>query len=111
MALYVLNALIVPFPRDVEQAKFVISRISLDKAKELLTSQEFVSAIGHTGTTQVIKALTDIDVPTNRINVFFDIGDSAVAFVPRQRLPEGTVLSKEELLKLGIDIYHIVRVG
>jgi len=32
-----------------------------------------------------------------------------LAFVPRQRLPEGKVLNKEELLKIPLDIFFIQR--
>ena len=37
--------------------------------------------------------------------------DKALAFVPRERLPEGKVLTKEELLKIPPDIFFIQRTG
>jgi hypothetical protein len=106
-AIYVLNSLIVPFKGN--KAQFTITKIDLSKAKEIL--QSYVSAVGHAGTAQLISQLVGKNIPMNRISIYFDIGDEAVAFVPQERLPEGVVLDAEALAKININIYHIIRVA
>lgn len=109
--LYILNALITPF--GDENAQFKISRISLDKAKELYSrfpKEKIVSAIGHQSTAQLISTLLDTEVPMNRINVYFKPGDTGLVFALKQRAPEGKVLTKDEILKMGLDIFYVLRV-
>jgi len=105
---FILNSLITPFKG--ETANFFIERIDLEKAK-LSLPKKFISAVGHQATADLISNLLEVEIKVNRVQVFFEIGDEALAFVPRQRLPEGKVLNKEELLKIPLDIYFIQRTG
>jgi len=103
---FILNSLITPFKGD--NANFFIKKIDLEKAK-LFIPENFTSAVGHQATAELISGLLEVEVKTNRIQVFFEIGDKALAFVPKQRLPEGKILSKEELLRIPLDIFFIQR--
>jgi len=105
---FILNSLITPFKGKT--ANFFIKKIDLETAK-LSLPKNFISAVGHQATAEMISGLLDVKVEVNRIQIFFEIGDKALAFVPRQRLPEGKVLSKEELLKIPLDIFFIQRTG
>jgi hypothetical protein len=106
--LFILNSLITPFKGKT--ANFFIEKIDLEKAK-LFLPKDFISAVGHQATADLISKLLDRKVKTNRIQIFFEVGDEALAFVPRERLPEGKVLTKEELLKIPLDIFFIQRTG
>jgi hypothetical protein len=107
MTIYLLNAPIMPINFDeYESAVIRLKRVSIDEVKELLKSNQFISAIGHQGTAQLLSELLGIPIPVNRITVQLKLGDIVIAFVLKQRLPEGTVLSKEELQKLD---YWFVR--
>jgi len=103
---FILNSLITPFKRG--NANFFIKKIDLETAKFFIP-KKFISAVGHQATAEMISGLLGVKVEVNRIQIFFEIGDKALAFVPRQRLPEGKILSKEELLKIPLDIFFIQR--
>jgi len=98
--IYLLNSLVIPINFDkYSTARVSISKISIDEAKQML-SQPFVSAIGHDGTAKLLSQLLQINIPTNRIAVFLEKGDVVIAFFLKQRLPEGAILTKEQLEKL-----------
>ena len=105
---FILNSLITPFKG--ENANFFIKKIDLETAKFFIP-KKFISAVGHQATAEMISGLLGVKVEVNRIQIFFEIGDEALAFVPKQRLPEGKVLTKEELLKIPPDIFFIQRTG
>ena len=105
---FILNSLITPFKRG--NANFFIKKIDLETAKFFIP-KNFTSAVGHQATADLISSLLEVEVKVNRVQVFFEIGDKALAFVPRERLPEGKVLTKEELLKISLDIFFIQRTG
>lgn len=110
---YILNALITPF--QDETASFSVSRIPLERAKELyniekrLNPEGIVSAIGHESTAKLISELLEDEIVMNRTTVHFQPDDVALAFVLKQRAPEGKILTKEEILKLGLDVFFIIR--
>jgi hypothetical protein len=99
--LYVLNTLIVPidFSRH-PSATVKFKRITVEEAKQLIASQPFVSAVGHEGTAQLLSRLLGVTIPYNRIQIYMQPGDKAIHFFLRTRLPEGRVLSEDELQKL-----------
>ncbi len=100
--LYLLNTLIVPVNFDLyKKARVRFERVSVTEAREVLGQAKIiVSAIGHEGTARVLSKLLGVDVVVNRISVFFEPGDRGLHFFLKQRLPEGVVLSEEELKKL-----------
>jgi len=101
MTIYLLNSLVIPINFDkYDRAIVGLKRVSIDEVKFLLTHHPFVSAIGHQGTAQLLSQLLGIEIPVNRITVQLEDGDMVIAFFLKQRLPEGAVLSKEELQKL-----------
>ena len=57
----------------------------------------FESAVGHDSTAALLSSILVIPVSTNRIAVRLRPGDRAVALKLEGRLPEGRVLSEEEL--------------
>jgi len=96
--LYVLNTLMIPVDFEAKEKYTVyLTQITPQIAKELLEEKEFVSAIGHEATAKVLSDLLGINIPYNRIAVKLKAGDSAIHFVLKTRLPEGKVLTEEEL--------------
>jgi hypothetical protein len=83
-----------------ERYTVYLTRITPRTAKELLEGKEFVSAIGHEATAKVLSDLLGINIPYNRITVKMKPYDSAIHFVLKTRLPEGKVLTEEELKEL-----------
>ena len=103
--LYVLNTLIVPVDFEAKQEYVVsIQKIDLETARRIIREMEFTSAVGHEATAKVLTELLGVEIPYNRIAVKMREGDSAIHFVLRTRLPEGKVLSEEELRALDFDL-------
>jgi hypothetical protein len=99
MTVYLLNSLVVPVDLTTPK-KIVMRRAGLTEVKKLLVP-EFVSAIGHEGTAKLLtEILGGFPVDVNRISIKAVSGDVLIHFSLKQRLPEGKVLSKEELEKL-----------
>jgi len=100
MTTYLLNSLIVPINFDeYREVRVKLKRITIQEVRNLLKNP-FVSAIGHEGTAKLLSELLGVNIPTNRITVYFQPGDKGIHFFLKERLPEGKVLSKEELEKL-----------
>jgi len=100
LTIYVLNTLITPINFDeTSEAQVKLRKISIEEARELLRNG-FISAVGHEATAKVLSQLLGIEVPANRVTIWLKKGDKAIHFFLKQRLPEGKVLSEEELRKL-----------
>ncbi|GIW61060.1 MAG: hypothetical protein KatS3mg087_2126 [Patescibacteria group bacterium] len=92
---YVMNAAVITNP-----GTFRYRTINLEEAKELLSNQTFISAVGHEGTAAVASQLTGFNVAYNRQQVTMNKGDDAVVFKPKVRLPEGQILDSRQLLEM-----------
>ncbi len=103
--LYILNTLIVPVDFQNKQ-EYVVSllKIDLEKARKIVREMPFTSAVGHEATAKVLSELLGVEIPFNRIAVRMREGDAGLHFVLRTRLPEGKVLSEEELRQLDFDL-------
>ena len=97
-SLYVLNT-----PILTEYGSFDFRKSSLPEVKELL-SQGFTSAIGHEATASLMSELTGINIPVNRVAIKMQPGDIAVVFRLLTRLPEGKVLSLDEIAKIPYEL-------
>ena len=104
MTTYVVNSLIIPV--DFEQYPQVtvkIRKATVEEVRQLL-SHGFVSAIGHQATADLLTMLIGIEIPYNRITIKAKPGDKLVHFVLRERIPEGRVLTLDELKLLPFDL-------
>jgi len=103
MTIYVLNTLVIPI--DFERFPKVtvkIRKASIEDVRQML-SRRFVSAIGHQATATLLSQLLGIEVPFNRVTVKAEPGDILIHFVLRERIPEGKILTLEELQRLPFD--------
>jgi len=100
--IYILNTLIVPVNFDEDnKVKISLKRASLEEAKALLKNG-FTSAVGHEGTAQILSELLGVQVEyrKDRPSVFMKGGDKGLHFFLKKRLPEGVVLTSEEIKRL-----------
>lgn len=107
MNIYIMNSLIC-LP-DSNRGVFEVREISREDAILLLQStvNTVVSAVGHEATAQVLTELLGIPVTTNRIEVKFRPGDAAIVLKLNGRLPEGKVISSQEMEKIGYKLYLV----
>jgi hypothetical protein len=104
--LYLLSTGYVPVQLEKWKKVVVVQRlVSVQEAKQLL-KREFVSAVGHQSTAEIMSAVLGIPVQYNRAQVFLEPGDEAVCFVLKARPPEGRVLSREEIEQIGYNIIY-----
>jgi hypothetical protein len=96
-------------PLEVGQSATVkITKITSETAAALVAqAAEFISAVGHEGTAQLLSAQLKRNVPINRISITLYPADKLIIAVPAQRLPEGKVLSYEELCTIPVAYYLI----
>jgi len=99
--LYVLNTLTVPINFSQHSTATVrFKRLTVDEAKQLLASQPFTSAVGHEATAQLLSRLLNVNIPFNRASIYLQPGDKCIHFFLKTRLPEGRVLTEDEISKV-----------
>jgi len=102
--LYVLNSLIVPVDfTEKDHYMVFLKKIVLTEAQEILSEVDFTSAVGHEATAKVLSELIGINISYNRITVKLKSGDMGLHFALKTRLPEGKVLTEEELKQLNYE--------
>jgi len=99
MVLYILNTLIIPIDFDkYPTVSIKVRKVTVEEAKQLIASQpNFISAVGHEATAKVLSQLLGVNIPFNRQSIYLQPGDRAIHFFLRTRLPEGRVLTEDEL--------------
>ena len=104
MTIYLLNSLIVPIADSaIGTAIVVMKKANIGEVKRLL-ERGFVSAVGHESTAILLTELLGTPIPINRISVTAKPGDILIHFALRERLPEGKILSEEELRQVKYEL-------
>ena len=85
--------------KNPSEATIYVTEIDIEQVKELLANG-FTSAIGHEATAAMLSQLLGMQVPVNRISIKVEYGDDIIVFQLLQRLPEGKILTVEELQQL-----------
>lgn len=104
MKIALLNTAVLTSPGVYEYTE----EIPLDKVKWILLHSVYESFIGHKSTAEVITELTGIPVEANRGNFVQEKGQTAIVFKLNERVPEGKILTKEEIEKIGYS-FRILR--
>jgi hypothetical protein len=99
---YLLNSLIIP--ADLSESRLITMRRATVEEVKALLARGYTSAIGHDSTASLLSKLLGIPIPTNRISVKAEPGDVLIHFALKTRLPEGKVLTEEELKGLDFDL-------
>lgn len=74
-------------------------------------AQGFVSAVGHQASASFLAALLNMDVACNRITVTMQPGDEALVLRLNGRLPEGKLLSAEEMQAVNFELGWLRRLA
>lgn len=102
MKKYILNT-----PVLTNYGTYRFDKIEIEEAKEL--ALDAMSAVGHKGSAEALSALLNVQVAVNREEVYMAVGDVALVFRLLPRLPEGAVLSADELLDLPYEFGKLER--
>jgi hypothetical protein len=104
--IYLLNSSIIPNEGDYRLVKS-----DLQEAIEFLIEDkyEFVSAIGHKVTADILSTMLRAKVDVNRIEVKMEPWDVAIIFKLRRRIEEGRILDVAEIDEIGYDFYLMIR--
>jgi hypothetical protein len=101
-----MNSPIMP-----NEGVFIYTKLSKEKFverfKENLQYYEVVSAIGHEATAKYLSKLLNYPVEVNRTTIEFQDDDMALVIKIKTRLPEGKVLSEEELENIEVEFGSI----
>jgi hypothetical protein len=104
---YILNTLAVPLDWDNETIYYVdFYKTNVREVKEIIAKKGFISAVGHEATAKLLTELLGVEIPVNRIQVKMTHGDQGIHFSLKQRLPEGKILTLDELKQVG---YYLIR--
>ena len=104
-SLYLLNT-----PILTEYGEYSFKKISKEEAIEEM-GYSFTSAIGHEGTATFLYQITGIPISVNRIAIKMQPGDRAIVFRILTMLPEGKVLTQEELSQIPYEFGLLQRLG
>lgn len=112
--LYLFNTTIMP-----NEGVYVNRKVNLEKALEIFESFriplgfsgegqiQFTSALGHQGSADAFTSLGFEGVEVNRIQATMQPEDQAIAIKVLGRLPEGAILTLEQLQKVGFEFFHV----
>lgn len=115
MRLAILNASTITV-----YGNFTYKAISLDQARMLAynaldpmisPNDGILSAIGHQSTAEILTELLQIPIDMNRITFEHKVGQSAIMFKLKSRIPEGAILSREEVEKIGYKFGLLIRIA
>lgn len=80
---------------------YSLKTITAEKAKQLVSSSDLDSAIGHQSTADIMTTLLGVDVPMNRQMFQQQNGQQALVFKLNGRPEEGKVLTASEIETIG----------
>ncbi|MEM3488155.1 MAG: DUF1874 domain-containing protein [Nitrososphaerota archaeon] len=84
-----------------------VVRIDVEDAQRWLRVSKYVSIVGHESTANLMSTLLSLPVSVNRANIKLKRGDRVIVFQIMTRLPEGKVLSEEELKSIPTAWYLV----
>lgn len=90
---------------------YTLEDITLDQAKELVSTNELDSAVGHQSTAEIMTTLLGVEIPMNRQMFAQQPGQQALVFKLNGRPEEGKILSVEEIERIGYKFQLLSRIN
>ena len=84
-----------------------VREISLVEAKKEMRKNDWISAVGHENTANVLTALLGCEVKFSRMNLTLRPGDSVLCIIPNFRASESREFSREEVEAAGYRCFLI----
>ena len=111
--LYITNAFSLGMFKNIQTAHITIDTIYENSVKWWIEKygNQFVSAVGHQATADFISKILGVEVPFNRIEIKLNENDDVIVFQLQERLPEGRVLTEEELKEFASKVkWYLVHI-
>ncbi len=105
MAVYLANAFSLGMIANLPTVLIRVTEIPIEVAREY--AKDAVSVVGHEATAVLLSQLLEWPVSVNRATIQLKPGDVLIVFQLLERLPEGKVLSEEELRKLKFKFFLV----
>jgi len=84
-----------------EEATIRIKKVDTEYVKQLIQNNgSIISIVGHEGTAQVLTQLLGVNINVNRVQYVMGSNDILVIFQLLTRLPEGKILTAQEVQQL-----------
>lgn len=96
--LYLMSTTVIPAGAD---GIWEMDSISPEIAAAIARGQEFTSAVGHASSAEAMSAVLGVKVMPNRITVKPLPGDTFLCLRLLSRPPEGAILNREEMDRIG----------
>lgn len=87
-----------------------ISDIDLENAITLVTQNQYISAIGHEATAEIMTEILGVKIPFNRIQYKQEVNQKAIVFKLNERPVEGVVLTVQEVNRIGYSLKLMERI-
>jgi hypothetical protein len=87
-------------------ATILVKELSLEEVQGLL-AEGFESAIGHESTAFFLSKLLGVEVKADRRQITIDANTVLIVFQLLSRLPEGKVLSEQEMSEIKYRFYAV----
>jgi len=105
--LYILNTTILAPKADWGTICF--KKIKKKTVKAIIKKYgKYTSVVGHQATADLLTKILNVEIKSNRENVNYESGDECVCFKLADRIPEGKVLTLDEIEKLTYCFYDII---
>jgi len=102
MTVYISNAFSLSMISAPTTIKVI--EVSAEDVKNILRDG-FTSAVGHEATAKIISVQLGVQVLVNRISIKLAPGDVLIVYQLLARLPEGKVLTEEEMKQVAAKWY------
>ncbi len=91
---------------------FRLSSLTTEEAQQLVKQTKAIeSAVGHAATAEIMTDLLGVEVPQSRHELVQQPGQQAIVFQLHRRAPEGAILSRADLEKIGYDLKLLTRLS
>ena len=97
---YISNAFSLNMIDDEDKKGIGVFRATPEQIRDLIKETEYESSVGHESTADVLSKILDVPIKAERKPIKIGDNDILVVFQLKERLPEGKVLSEDEVKDL-----------
>ena len=96
---YLGNAFSLSMLPMSEEVTIKFKKVGVEEVRALLSNGNFTSTIGHTSTASALSKILGVNVPTNRVSITLQPGDTLIVFqLNLGRLAPGQELGEQDIL-------------